>query len=75
MCDKCEYTNARKKLVKYHKEAIHEGLRHKCSKCQFEAKWRFGLRTHFKAKHGGVEYYCDECEYRTTNKDHIKPHK
>lgn len=74
-CDQCDYSATKSTSVKYHKQAVHEGLRYDCDQCDAFFTRKESLKTHKLSLHEGIRFPCDQCEYKATESGALKKHK
>ena len=73
------YSSNYKERLKWHQQAVHEGLKFKCDLCDKTFNIPTTLKTHKKAHHSQQqdqerEYACDECEFITAKKIRLYIH-
>jgi len=72
-CEQCNYTNARKDILKRHIRSKHLEKSIKCEECDFVTDRKGPLKRHIQAIHTLKK--CNECEYTSLSLHNMKKHK
>ena len=73
-CDECSIRKSTKLGLKYHKIAVHEGVRYPCEKCELSFSSRDSLKNHIRTKHEGRGIKCEQCHHKSRSLAQLKEH-
>jgi len=59
----CKYVAAKKRYLREHRQAIHEGIKYPCDLCDHKGSTKSNLKKHVQIRHTEEKYPCHQCNH------------
>ena len=64
-----------KRMLTFHDQKVHQGIRYFCEICNFKATHRPNLKAHQRNVHDKIRYSCQVCMFSDSQVSRVKLHE
>ena len=75
LCDQCDYKTDTPRVLRQHKDRLHDTTEYDCKSCEFRSNTMRKLYFHDRAVHRGILYNCESCGFKTARSNNFKQHQ
>ena len=75
LCDQCEYKTDTQRVLRQHKDRLHDTTEYNCKSCEYRSNTMRKLYFHERAVHRGILYNCESCGFKTARSNNLRQHQ